>query len=64
MHDLHIWAMSTTQMALTAHLVMPDGSDDNFITELQNELYKKFQIGHTTFQIEKENLQTACGNNC
>lgn len=56
-HDLHIWAMSTTQIALTAHLVMPGGSNDRFIRELNNELEKTFNIGHTTFQIENENLQ-------
>jgi cobalt-zinc-cadmium efflux system protein len=64
LHDLHIWAMSTTQNALTAHLVMPNGNDDNFITLLQNELKKKFNIVHTTFQIEKRNLQQSCDNDC
>jgi cobalt-zinc-cadmium efflux system protein len=64
LHDLHIWAMSTTQIALTAHLVMPNGNDDNFITSLQNELKKKFNIGHTTFQIENRNLQQSCDTDC
>jgi cobalt-zinc-cadmium efflux system protein len=64
LHDLHIWAMSTTQNALTAHLVMPNGSDDNFITSLQNELKDKFNIGHTTFQIENKNLQQNCETDC
>jgi cobalt-zinc-cadmium efflux system protein len=64
LHDLHIWAMSTTQVALTAHLVMPDGNDDQFITTLQGELKEKFSIEHTTFQIENKNLQQSCGNNC
>jgi cobalt-zinc-cadmium efflux system protein len=64
LHDLHIWAMSTTQAALTAHLVMPDGSDDQFISTLQTELKEKFSIEHTTFQIENKNLQQSCGNNC
>jgi cobalt-zinc-cadmium efflux system protein len=64
LHDLHIWAMSTTQAALTAHLVMPDGNDDQFITTLQGELKEKFSIEHTTFQIENKNLQQSCGNNC
>ena len=57
LHDLHIWAMSTTQVALTAHLVMPRGSDDGFIKELNRDLEHKFNISHTTFQIENENLQ-------
>lgn len=64
LHDLHIWAMSTTQVALTAHLVMPDGNDDNFISMLQNELKKKFNIEHTTFQIENKNLQQSCDTDC
>jgi len=64
LHDLHIWAMSTTQIALTAHLVMPNGNDDGFITLLQKELKKKFNIGHTTFQIENKNLQQNCDTDC
>jgi cobalt-zinc-cadmium efflux system protein len=64
LHDLHIWAMSTTQIALTAHLVMPGGNDDRFITTLQNELKEKFNIGHTTFQIENRNLQQNCDTDC
>lgn len=64
LHDLHIWAMSTTQIALTAHLVMPGGNDDRFITTLQNELKERFNIGHTTFQIENRNLQQNCDTDC
>ena len=64
LHDLHIWAMSTTQAALTAHLVMPAGNDDKFISELKSELKERFNIGHTTFQIERRNLEKECGNNC
>jgi len=63
-HDLHIWAMSTTQTALTAHLVMPDGNDDEFISGMQSALKEKFNIGHTTFQIEKSNMQQNCGDDC
>jgi cobalt-zinc-cadmium efflux system protein len=43
---------------------MPNGSDDNFITSLQNELKDKFNIGHTTFQIENKNLQQNCETDC
>jgi cobalt-zinc-cadmium efflux system protein len=64
LHDLHIWAMSTTRIALTAHLVMPGGNNDQFIATLQEKLKKKFHIEHTTLQIENENLQTVCGNDC
>ncbi|RIH64917.1 cation transporter [Mariniphaga sediminis] len=64
LHDLHVWAISTTQVALTAHLVMPGGNDDDFISQLQDDLKKKFNIRHTTFQIENENLQQVCDTDC
>ncbi len=63
-HDLHIWAMSTTQVALTAHLIMPGGNKDTFISELQEELELEFGINHTTFQIEKKQLGEGCNTNC
>jgi len=53
-HDLHIWAMSTTQNALTAHLVMPGGAEDSFLFELRDQLREKFHIDHVTFQVEKQ----------
>jgi cobalt-zinc-cadmium efflux system protein len=52
-HDLHIWGMSTTETALTAHLVMPAGSPgDEFISRITCEIGEKFHIGHATLQIE------------
>ena len=52
-HHLHIWAVSTTQAALTAHLVMPEGHPgDHFLAETQRELKERFGIGHATLQIE------------
>ena len=52
-HDLHIWPMSTTEAALTAHLVMPSGCPgDAFLHELAHELEHDFAIGHTTVQVE------------
>ena len=63
-HDLHIWAMSTTMAALTAHLIMPDNRGDGFIGELQQELEQKFGIGHTTFQIEDEVSGQGCEMGC
>ena len=63
-HDLHIWAMSTTQVALTAHLIMPKGHRDDFITNLQEQLKHKFGIGHTTFQTETKSLQENCLTDC
>ncbi|WP_379547934.1 cation diffusion facilitator family transporter [Qipengyuania sp. DSG2-2] len=61
-HDLHIWPMSTTETALTAHLVMPGGHEgDAFLSALSAELKDRFHIGHATVQIE----QTAgCGGGC
>jgi cobalt-zinc-cadmium efflux system protein len=52
-HDLHIWAMSTTETALTAHLVRPDtGVDDGLLDRLRRELHDRFGIEHATLQIE------------
>ena len=52
-HDLHIWPMSTTETAMTAHIVMPDGHPgDNFLHGLAHELEDRFGIGHPTIQIE------------
>ncbi len=53
LHDLHIWAMSTTENALTAHLVMqPPPADDRFLRDLEHELHERFGIEHTTIQVE------------
>jgi cobalt-zinc-cadmium efflux system protein len=52
-HDLHIWAMSTTEIALTAHLLIPSGHPgDAFLTEVSEELEMRFHINHPTLQIE------------
>ncbi|MGN6498247.1 MAG: cation diffusion facilitator family transporter [Tsuneonella sp.] len=52
-HDLHIWPMSTTETALTAHLVMPAGHPgDAFLRELAHDLDHRFGIGHSTVQVE------------
>jgi cobalt-zinc-cadmium efflux system protein len=53
-HDLHIWGLSTTQTALTAHLVYADGSNGNPLHNLSAELRARFGIGHTTLQIETD----------
>jgi len=60
-HDLHIWAMSTTETALTVHLVIPDSNPgDYFLKGLCGDLQKNFGIEHSTIQIEKD----AQGANC
>ncbi len=53
-HDLHIWAGSTTENMLTAHLVMPEGGSDDFLLEIMNRLRRDFQIHHVTLQIEQD----------
>jgi len=52
-HDIHIWAVSTTETALSAHLVIPDGHPgDQFLAELCHDLDHRFKINHPTVQIE------------
>jgi cobalt-zinc-cadmium efflux system protein len=52
-HDLHVWAMSTTEIALTAHLVMPwTECAPGFLNGLEHELDERFGISHVTVQIE------------
>ena len=59
-HDLHIWPMSTTDNALTAHLVLPAGHPgDEFLMTCATELRRRFGIGHTTLQIEIS-AESAC----
>jgi len=61
-HDLHIWPMSTTETALSAHLVMPSGHPgDDFLHELSHQLSHRFGIGHATVQIESG---LACALEC
>lgn len=51
-HDLHIWAMSTNETALTAHLVRPGGHDDTFLHQVCEGLSHRFNIHHATLQVE------------
>ncbi len=60
-HDLHIWALSTTSIALTAHLVVPDrGAEDTLLTSLTPDLKRRFQIQHATLQIERDRCEHGC----
>jgi cobalt-zinc-cadmium efflux system protein len=60
-HDLHIWALSTTETALTAHLIRPGSSlDDAFLHQAQEMLQTDFAIGHATLQIERGDHGTPC----
>jgi cobalt-zinc-cadmium efflux system protein len=54
-HDLHIWSMSTTETALTCHVLMPAGHPgDVVLVQLAHELQQRFAIGHATVQIETD----------
>lgn len=58
-HDLHVWAMSTTETAMTAHVTRPDNADgDDFLHATCEGLAHRFGIGHSTLQVEIG--QTAC----
>jgi len=60
-HDLHIWGMSTTETALTAHLVMPGGHPgDDFLAAAARELHQRFNIGHATIQVETATATEPC----
>ena len=60
-HDLHIWPMSTTERALTCHLVMPGGHPgDGALADLARELEHRFGIGHVTIQVETGDPSGVC----
>ncbi len=62
-HDLHVWPMSTTETALTAHLVMPGRpASDSFLRELSDSLSARFGVGHSTLQVESG--ENPCGQGC
>jgi len=61
-HDLHVWAMSTTDIALSAHLVIPGGyPGEVFIDALAETLHERFEISHPTIQIETSQKKHGCG---
>lgn len=60
-HDLHIWGMSTSETALTVHLMMPGGHPgDDFLAEVIREIESEFHIGHATIQIETGTSSIPC----
>jgi cobalt-zinc-cadmium efflux system protein len=60
-HDLHIWGMSTTETALTVHLVMPEGyPGDVYMDEITQSLKERFTIHHSTLQVEQGTTNHAC----
>jgi cobalt-zinc-cadmium efflux system protein len=59
--DLHVWAMGTADVALTAHLVMPGGyPDDAFFCEAVKQLHDEFEIRHVTLQVMKSPIAAGC----
>ena len=62
-HDLHIWAMDTSQVAMTAHLVMPVGhADDAFLQAATEMLHERFEITHVTLQVVNVPFTRPCGD--
>ncbi|HSC74686.1 MAG TPA: cation diffusion facilitator family transporter [Pseudomonadales bacterium] len=60
-HDLHIWSMSTTEVALTVHLIKPDAViDDVLLSKINKDLLHQFGIAHTTIQLEQGNIAHPC----
>ena len=54
-HDLHVWPMSTTEVALSVHLIMVDDSlNTDFLSKLQQQLHDRFSIEHSTIQVERQ----------
>lgn len=62
-HDLHVWPMSTTETALTAHLVMPgQPAPDSTLRDIAASLESRFGVGHSTLQVESG--ENPCGHGC
>jgi cobalt-zinc-cadmium efflux system protein len=60
-HDLHVWAMGTSEIALTAHLVMPEGGgDDAFLKHATDALHQHFEIRHVTLQVVRKAFGDGC----
>ncbi|MEE4263342.1 MAG: cation diffusion facilitator family transporter, partial [Desulfobacteraceae bacterium] len=60
-HDLHVWPLSTTEIALTVHLVVADKTLDNrFLLDLRDHLHDRFGIGHSTIQVETCDAENGC----
>ena len=59
-HDLHVWATSTTDTAMTAHLVIPGEHDDGFLVAANTVMHVRFGIKHSVIQIERSSLSGCC----
>lgn len=64
-HDLHVWPISTTETALSAHLVVSKESlTDTFAKNIEKKIKQKFSISHVTLQLELQDHEEACETNC
>lgn len=62
-HDLHVWAMGTSDIAMTAQLVMPEGhADDAFLQNATEQLHHHFEIEHATIQVVRVPFTAPCGD--
>ncbi|MDZ4125774.1 MAG: cation diffusion facilitator family transporter, partial [Hydrogenophaga sp.] len=62
-HDLHVWAMGTSDIAMTAQLVMPEGhADDAFLQNATEQLHHRFEIEHATIQVVRVPFTAPCGD--
>ena len=60
-YDLHVWAMGTSETAMTAHLVMPQGhADDAFLKSATEQLHERFDIEHVTIQVVRVPFTPGC----
>jgi len=59
-HDLHVWAMSTTANSLTAHLVVSPEPGQNLLPVIHHDLQRKFNISHATIQLEEPGKANQC----
>jgi cobalt-zinc-cadmium efflux system protein len=59
-HDLHVWGLSTTEIALTVHLVCSGEIGDQPVLSIRNELRGRYGIGHATIQVERKGDQNCC----
>ena len=60
-HDVHVWGLSTTETAMTAHLIRAEGADDDFLAEARARMKARFGVGHLTLQVEPS-AQDHCFN--
>ncbi|WP_262886920.1 cation diffusion facilitator family transporter [Mucilaginibacter humi] len=63
-YDLHIWGMSTTQIALSVHLLVPDHQNDAILLEIRDQLHEQFEITHPTIQIIRDEKTMAYKKDC